>query len=48
MSKSKKGKKLDIGHVIKESNMNEEMANLAVKTAKQAIGRALTENKIAR
>ena len=48
MSKSKKSKVVDIGHTIKSGNMNEEMTNLAVKTAKVAIGRALTENKIAR
>jgi dynein light chain LC8-type len=48
MSKSKKSKKIDIGHDVKQANMSQEMQDMAVKTAKNAISKALTENKIAR
>jgi len=39
---------MDIGHSIKQVNMNQEMQDLAIKTAKLAINKAMTENKIAR
>lgn len=50
MSKKKsKGKqKLEIGHSIKAVDMTQEMQALAIKTAKEAINKAMTENKIAR
>ncbi len=47
MSKSK-SKKIDIGHSIKQVDMDPEMQNLAIRTAKEAISKAMTENKIAR
>ena len=49
MSKKKSKKsKLEIGHSIKQVDMSEEMQNLAIKTAKDATNKAMTENKIAR
>ena len=50
MPKSKKdnSKKIDIGYDIKEFDMKEEMKELAIKTAMDAINKAMTENKIAR
>ena len=46
--KSKKKPEIEISHNIKEVDMSQEMQNLALKTAKEAINKAMTENKIAR